>query len=99
MTASRAKSLLRNSDGPARRNALYDLPDAAWPVDLHVRLLRQSAEMRRGETGRRVAHCASHRTGLIADPDLGAEAVAVRLLAHQTDVEPSPLGRTEVSPQ
>src|SRR2546427_12367764 len=99
MTASPAKSLLRNSDCSARRNALQHLPEAARPADLHVRLLRQPTEMNRGETGRRVAHRTRHRIGLIADPDLSAQSVAVRLLAHQMDVEPSPPGRTEVSPQ
>src|SRR2546427_624814 len=42
---SQAKSLLRNSDRPARRNALQHLPEAARPADLHVRLLRQPTEI------------------------------------------------------
>src|SRR5437016_14497757 len=90
MTSPAKSLLLRNSDRPARRNALEHLPEAAGPADLKVRLLRQPAAMNRGETERRVAHGTRHRIGLIADPDLSAESVAVRLFTYQVDVEPSP---------
>lgn len=73
-----------------RRNVRQPLPDAAWPLDLHLIHTIQMAqsEVHAELCGGSIADRGGHVVMLLADRDFGSDAIPVALGTRKANNEP-----------